>query len=81
LINLGDRLNKQGDVDGARAAYQQAIDSGHLDLAPKAMNNLGCWSSSEGIRRRSRPGGGGRSPPAHSEAMTNLGLLAERKRQ
>jgi predicted negative regulator of RcsB-dependent stress response len=40
-VRLGDRLSEQGDVAGARAAYQQAIDSGHPDVAPWAMVYLG----------------------------------------
>jgi hypothetical protein len=38
---LGLRLAKQGDVAGARAAYQRAIDSGHAEWAPEAAINLG----------------------------------------
>jgi hypothetical protein len=33
-IDLGDRLRAAGDVDGARAAFRRAADSGHPDLAP-----------------------------------------------
>ena len=39
--NLGILLAEQGDVAGARAAYQQAIDSGHEDWAPIAAEKLG----------------------------------------
>jgi len=35
------RISEQGEVDGARAAYQQAIDSGHADWAPRAAYHLG----------------------------------------
>ena len=41
MVNLGVLLDEQGDVEGARAAYQRAIDSGHPDEAPRAMVNLG----------------------------------------
>ena len=41
MVNLGVLLEEQGDVEGARAAYQRAIDSGHPDEAPTAMVNLG----------------------------------------
>jgi tetratricopeptide (TPR) repeat protein len=41
VIKLGLRLAEQGDVAGARAAYQRAIDSGHADEAPRAAVNLG----------------------------------------
>jgi tetratricopeptide (TPR) repeat protein len=34
-------LAKQGDVEGARAAYQLAIDSGHPRLGGRAASNLG----------------------------------------
>jgi len=34
-------LQEQGDVEGAKAAYQRVIDSGHTDQAPKAGLNLG----------------------------------------
>jgi hypothetical protein len=33
-------LKERGDVEGARAAYQLAIDSGHTDQAPKAIGLL-----------------------------------------
>ncbi len=39
--NLGLELAEQGDLPGARAAYQQAIGSGHIEWAPKAAINLG----------------------------------------
>ena len=41
MVNLGVLLEEQGDLEGARAAYQQAIDTGHPDQAPRAMLNLG----------------------------------------
>ena len=40
-LGLGNLLARQGDDDGARAAYQQAIDSGHSDAASAAAVNLG----------------------------------------
>lgn len=39
--DLGVLLKQRGDPDGAAAAYQQAIDTGHPDQAPKALRNLG----------------------------------------
>ena len=39
--NLGILRAQQGDVAGAQAAYQYAIDSKHPTAAPKAANNLG----------------------------------------
>jgi Flp pilus assembly protein TadD len=41
MVNLGVLLAEQGDPAGARAAWKQAIDTGHPDFAPKAMRNLG----------------------------------------
>ena len=42
--NLGALLARQGDVQGARAAYRLAIDSGHADAAPLAAATSGrCW--------------------------------------
>ena len=38
--NLGVLLEKQGDVEGARAVYQRVVDSGHPDQPSKAMANL-----------------------------------------
>ncbi|HEY5016266.1 MAG TPA: Swt1 family HEPN domain-containing protein, partial [Streptosporangiaceae bacterium] len=38
----------QGDVAGARAAYQQAIDSGHADAAPLAACSLGRLLDNQG---------------------------------
>ena len=37
---MGNLLADQGDVPGARAAYQNAIDSGHESWAPIAVNRL-----------------------------------------
>ena len=47
-VNLGVLLEEQGDADGAKAAYQQAIDSGHADQAPKAAVNLGVLLKEQG---------------------------------
>jgi Flp pilus assembly protein TadD len=35
-------------VQGARAAYQRAIDSGHPDVAPRAARNLGLLLQAQG---------------------------------
>jgi tetratricopeptide (TPR) repeat protein len=40
-LNLGTILAELGDSAGARAAYQQAINSGHPDHAPTAQYSLG----------------------------------------
>jgi Tfp pilus assembly protein PilF len=46
--HLGLRLAEQGDVAGARAAYQRAIDSGHPDAAPMAARYLGFLLAEQG---------------------------------
>jgi hypothetical protein len=33
-------LDGQGEVEAAKVAYQQAIDTGHPEVAPPAMRNL-----------------------------------------
>jgi hypothetical protein len=40
-VKVGDLLKDQGDTEGARAAYQHAIDSEHEDWAPAAWHDLG----------------------------------------
>jgi hypothetical protein len=39
-VNLGNLLREQGDAEGARAAYQWAIESGHQEYAPRAEDML-----------------------------------------
>lgn len=41
VFNLGISLAEQGNPDGAREAFQRAIDSDHPDVAPMALGNLG----------------------------------------
>ncbi|MBV9455477.1 MAG: tetratricopeptide repeat protein [Rubrobacter sp.] len=45
---LGVLLAEQGDIEGARAAYQQAIDSNHPGQAPAAAVNLGVLLKEQG---------------------------------
>jgi len=40
-----------GDVEAAKAAYHQAIDSGHADVAPMAADNLRVLLTHEGTVR------------------------------
>jgi hypothetical protein len=40
-VYLGLLLEEQGDLAGAKAAYQLAIGSGHADVAPEAADRLG----------------------------------------
>ena len=60
-LNLGMLLADQGDVQGAKDAYQKAIDSGHADTAPKAAFNLGLLLEEPG----GRAGRQGRLPEGH----------------
>jgi len=46
--NLGVLLAEQGIVDGAKAAYQQAIDSRHEIWAPAAWDRMGDLLSEQG---------------------------------
>jgi Flp pilus assembly protein TadD len=39
-FDLGLNLDKLGEYDLAEQAYQQAINSGHPEVAPKALGNL-----------------------------------------
>ena len=47
-LALGLVLAERGDFEDARAAYQQAIDSGHLDYEPMAAFNLGIMLAERG---------------------------------
>ncbi len=47
-FNRGLLLWQQGDAEGAREAYQRAIDSGHPDAAPKAEVGLGLLLEEQG---------------------------------
>jgi TolA-binding protein len=47
-VYLGVLLRRQGNVAGAKAAYQRAIGSGHPDQAPKAAFNLGALLEDRG---------------------------------
>ena len=38
--NLGNLLADQGDIEGAKNAYQKAIDSGQAEAAPNKQGNL-----------------------------------------
>ena len=83
-LNLGMQREEQGDVAGAAAAYQIAIDSGHADWAPKAAFNLG-------FLRENKQGDVAGAAAAYQIAIdsghvewalmaaVNLGLLRENK--
>ncbi|MGA8344740.1 MAG: M24 family metallopeptidase, partial [Candidatus Sulfotelmatobacter sp.] len=40
VYGLGDLLKSQGDVEGAKDAFQKAIDSGHTNVAPRAARDV-----------------------------------------
>jgi hypothetical protein len=46
-FNPGPLLKERGDFDGAKAAHQQAIDSGHADAAPIAADRLAALLNAE----------------------------------
>ncbi len=48
-VNLGILLEEEGDKDGARVAYQLAIDSGYHEYAPMAAFKLGLLLEEEGV--------------------------------
>jgi Tfp pilus assembly protein PilF len=77
--NLGLLLAEQGDVDGARAAFQQAIASGHPDEAPRAARNLGITLAEqgdvEGARAAFQQAVASGHPGEAPRAARNLGLL------
>jgi len=61
-FGLGTRLAEQGDVEGARSAFQQAIDSADPEYAPAAAFRLGLLLGRRGdiegtLRPRGRPPG------------------------
>jgi len=82
-LRLGNMLTRrQGDLIGARAAYQQAIDSGHPDIAPQAQRDLGNLLMRERDSQRALSAYRQAMPPGHPdaapEAANNLGnLLAD----
>lgn len=46
---LGVLLEEQRDVEGARAAYQHAIDSGNRGQAPRATHRLALLNNMEEV--------------------------------
>ncbi len=44
----GIAVRNEGDIAGAKAAYEVAIDSGHVDVAPMAARNLGMLLEKQG---------------------------------
>ncbi len=75
-------LAEQGDVPRAKAAFQQAMDSGHPDVSPMAAVNLGLLLAGQGdvageraAYQRAIDSG---HPDAGPVAGRNLGLLDDR---
>ena len=82
IADLGFLLKQQGDVEGARRAFQQAIDSGHTHQAPRAAAQLGVLLAEqgdvEGARRAFQQAIDSGHAEAAGVAAANLGgLLAE----
>lgn len=49
-VETGDRLGRVGDLKGARAAYERAIESGHPEWAPEAAIKMGDLFAARGAR-------------------------------
>jgi tetratricopeptide (TPR) repeat protein len=84
LINLGTLLlRKQGDVEGARAAYQQAIDSAHPDAAARGAFNLAIVLTEqgdvEGARAAYQQAIDSAHPDVAAKAAVNLGNLGRER--
>ena len=76
MVQLGDFLRTQDDLDGARAAYQQAIDCGDvhamLSLARLLRGDVGNAEGARGWFQRAIDGG---DAEVAAEAMVDLGHL------
>jgi predicted negative regulator of RcsB-dependent stress response len=74
-----EALAEQNDRAGARSAYQQAIDSGHADAAPKAAVYLGVLLAEQGDPAGARPAYQQAIDSGHADAAplaaVNLGNL------
>jgi len=70
-----------GDAEGAAAAYQRAVDSGHPDQAPRAAFGLGVprqdRGDTDGARAAYQPAADSGHPDAAPMAARNLGLLLQ----
>ena len=77
-LNLGILLEKQGDLEGAREAYQRAIDSEHPEYAPAATSNLGVLLGEqgdlEGAREAYQRAVDSEHPESAPMAALNLGV-------
>ncbi len=82
-FRLGASLGQQGDVEGARSAYQQAIDSGDAEHAPAAGFQLGLLLGQhddiDGAREAYRLAANSGHPEYGPAAARNLGHLYKRQ--
>ena len=82
-VNLGLLLAEQGDVVGARVAYQRAIDSGHTEEAPRAAVNLGLLLAEQGDVDGARVAYQRAIDSGHTDeaprAALNLGVLLDKQ--
>jgi tetratricopeptide (TPR) repeat protein len=80
-FNLGVLLEEQGDLEGAKAAFQQAIDSDHSDIALEALVNLGLLLKQqgdlEGAKAAFQQAIDSDHPEQAPKAAVNLGVLLE----
>ena len=82
-VSRAKMLSEHGDVEGARSAYQQAIDSGHPEHAPAAAFSLGLllgqhgdWAGAQAAYWYAANSG----HPEHSPpAARNLGHIFKRQ--
>jgi tetratricopeptide (TPR) repeat protein len=80
-LERGNTLLDLGQLDGARAAYERAIASGHPDVAPTAAANLGVLLARQGDVAGARAAYQQAIDSGHSDAgpiaTCNLGQLLE----
>lgn len=78
-FSLGELLAREGDADGARAAFTRAFNSGDPDIAPKAAADLGLvlrrLGDMEGVRIAYRDAAAAGHPEASPIAAFQLGVL------
>jgi tetratricopeptide (TPR) repeat protein len=82
MFNLGILLEEQGEIEGARAAYQRAIDTGHPDYAPQAMLALGLLLKEQGDAEGARVAYqrvDSDHPHSALEALVSLGIRLEER--
>jgi len=82
-FSLGQTLSEQGDVEGARSAYEQAIDSKDPEYAPAAAFQLGILlgrnDDIEGAKEAYRQAVNSGHPEHSPVAARNLGHLYKRQ--